>query len=546
MNTKSRFSATQILLLLILVLFAGYLVTIFWINMNGPQWYNYDLYADSMVARYMVESRSLFPDQWVFGNQFYVVATPVLSALFYSLTGSTTLSLSLASCTMTVLVVLSFAWCLKPYVSKQSILVGLLCLIGGTLFNTNAATSEDGLQVFYTMGSYYACYIIGIFFTLGIWMRLHQNQKVNPLLMCLCFLINLALGMQSLREMLVLILPLGALIVFLILVDFFKRKTEPFRFFTKDRIFALAMFVASAAGYVLIKVLVKTIPIHQYSILQNVRPSLAENALLSVQAFLDYTGIIKMYSQPEIFEIICAVFTFAVVGYAAVSLLASRKISPMFCLVGFCVISIAAVLCAGVIKIYTRPIYYFVWHILVAFSFVYAFEKLSDRIPLRSIVLTCLILIAGINGYYHFHTPMEEQRGHDRFYQDIADTLHEEGITTLFYDEASFFEAPSIAAYSDDRIICAAFFMHPDAQDTSNFLSYISYLCNTQWFYPEDMENSYLMMSGRRLDYLETYTSEAYREALFSHLTLKHHFTHADKDYYLYTFDAHLYHDMMH
>lgn len=546
MKIKSRFSTTDILLVVIAVLFGAYLITIQWINLNSQQWYNYDLYADSMVARYMVESRSLFPDQWVFGNQFYVVATPVVSALFYSITGSTTLSLSLASCTMTVLVLLSFVWCLKPYVSKQSILVGLLCLIGGTMFNTNAATDEEGLQVFYTMGSYYSCYIIGIFFTLGIWMRLRQHQRVNPLLMVLCFLINFALGMQSLREMLVLILPLGALVCFLILVDFIKRKENGFRFFTKDRIFALAMFVASAAGYVLMKVLIKAVPIHQFTILQNVRASLTENALLSLEAFLDYTGIMKIYSQPEVFEVICAVFTFIAVGYAAVSLLLSRKITPMFCMVGFCVISIAAVLCAGVVKIYTRPIYYFVWHILISFSLVYAFDQLANRKLLRNILLGCLILIATINGYHHFREPVTEYSGHDRFYQEIADTLQEEGITTLFYDEASFFEAPSIAAYSDDSIICAAFFMHPDDQNPDNFLSYISYLCNTQWFYPDDMENAYLMMSGRRLDYLSKYTSEEYQDALFSHLTLKHHFSHADKDYYLYTFDDHLYYDMMH
>ena len=47
-----------------------------------------DMYADTLVARLMWEGKTLFPFAYVFGNQLYVIATPVVSALFYGLTGS--------------------------------------------------------------------------------------------------------------------------------------------------------------------------------------------------------------------------------------------------------------------------------------------------------------------------------------------------------------------------------------------------------------------------------------------------------------------------
>ena len=69
-----------------------------------------DIYADTLVAKYMWDQKSLFPEGWVFGNQYYVIATPVLSALFYGLTGS--INTAMACATTVVAIVI-----LEPYIS---------------------------------------------------------------------------------------------------------------------------------------------------------------------------------------------------------------------------------------------------------------------------------------------------------------------------------------------------------------------------------------------------------------------------------------------
>ena len=84
------------------------------INMRTlAQFCNSDVYADMQVARRMWEQKTLFPEGWAFGNQFYVVATPVLAALFYGITGNINLAMGLATEMMTILIFLSLGWLLR-------------------------------------------------------------------------------------------------------------------------------------------------------------------------------------------------------------------------------------------------------------------------------------------------------------------------------------------------------------------------------------------------------------------------------------------------
>ena len=192
----------------IIALIFAYICGIFSVNFAGRAYLDYDIYSDTILAKYMASQRTLFPEGWHFGNQIYVVATPVVAACLYPLVGDSYSAMAIASCLMTVFVIASFLWCVKPVSSVRSILVGLLVLIGGTNIGWTAHRDLWGLQVFYTMASYYACYIIGIFLTLGVYNRYLQGIPVKKLLLGVVVLLNFALGMQSLRETLVLNLPL--------------------------------------------------------------------------------------------------------------------------------------------------------------------------------------------------------------------------------------------------------------------------------------------------------------------------------------------------
>ena len=89
LRIKAQGLIRKMLILLVLCSVGTCLLMYAQLNFGGfARYCNADVYADSQVAVRMWEQKSLFPEGWLFGNQFYVLATPVLSALLYGLTGS--------------------------------------------------------------------------------------------------------------------------------------------------------------------------------------------------------------------------------------------------------------------------------------------------------------------------------------------------------------------------------------------------------------------------------------------------------------------------
>ena len=72
-------------------------ITVFWVNFHGAQWYNFDMFADASVAKRMAEQHTLFPENWLFGNQYYVIATPAIAALFCGIFRNSVFSMACAS-----------------------------------------------------------------------------------------------------------------------------------------------------------------------------------------------------------------------------------------------------------------------------------------------------------------------------------------------------------------------------------------------------------------------------------------------------------------
>lgn len=105
----------QPLVFLWLLVLLGYWTVIVCINLSGSaSLYCTDMYTDMMYAEAVVKSGSLFPGGWVFGNQLYVAATPVLAALLLGITGDPALSMGLAATLMGLGVIASFSWMLRP------------------------------------------------------------------------------------------------------------------------------------------------------------------------------------------------------------------------------------------------------------------------------------------------------------------------------------------------------------------------------------------------------------------------------------------------
>ena len=506
-----------------------YIASIFLLNFHACQWYNFDMYSDMHVAKLMAESGSLFPPNWVFGNQYYVIATPVLAALLMPLVPNSFTAMALASCLMTLLILGAYLWCCKPVFGRVDLLTGFFCLAGAVILGASASDNTWGFQLLYTMASYYACYVLGLFFCLGVYLRLYRDEKVSPLLWVLALAVNLALGMQSARQMLVFNIPLF-LMAFLPLLWG--------RLQLRSASFALANLLANAAGIVLIRFL----PVHSAPIIRTalvLSPSaMVQNLIYSLHSLAEMSGLgfLEMSGIHRLLGFIAVFFCLAVIA-ALICILVRRDNSLAAQMILFCLLSLLGILIAGVFLIRTEPRYYFIWLVLVSLSFAYLVKQLSGS-SLRTLLLLALLgvgLCNWLSNFYPSYVRYVRCRG---FYDQVSEELVSQGIERLYVD---FITPPTIAACSGDRIVAATFKYDFDARD-EGLLAVTPHLCPTDLLEDIDPQHALVVLSDiywnhySSLDYLQDLAPPDYYLQLMDRLELVSVLANDEMSYYLYRF----------
>ena len=240
----------SVVLTLLLFAFLGF---VFYVNLScNPEYYDGDIYNDINYAKEAWKAKSIFPKNWIFGNQTYVVATPVLAALFYGITGNGFTAMAIASCIMTVFVILTYDWMTRTLFSYNERTAGFLFMIGFLLLKAHVATSQQGIQAFFTMASYYACYLINAFIVYGCYVRIRQGKFMGKhiVLAVIGAALSFGTGMQSLRQTAVMALPLVACEVLLIIIYSAKDKRFAISYST---LFSAIVFISNIAGVIVMK-----------------------------------------------------------------------------------------------------------------------------------------------------------------------------------------------------------------------------------------------------------------------------------------------------
>ena len=125
LRLKNKKSSPQEFALIVgIILFAILIVRT---NYSGNAFYNFDMYSDQLYARLVSEEGTVFPSDWVFGNQYYVIATPVLAGLLNTLIHNSFISMATASTLMFLLTLAVFAWSFYPFLDRLSLLVAMFC-----------------------------------------------------------------------------------------------------------------------------------------------------------------------------------------------------------------------------------------------------------------------------------------------------------------------------------------------------------------------------------------------------------------------------------
>lgn len=378
-KNKSDIVFGFILTLLLLAFFA----LVFYVNLSfNPDYYDGDIYCDINYAREAWKAKSLFPANWVFGNQMYVVATPAVAALLCGVTGNAITAMGVASCIMTVLIFLSYDWMMKPQYTYNQRITGFLAMTALVLAKCHITQHQNGAQIFFTMASYYACYLITAFVVYGCYVRLRNKEKSRKfIVMCvLAVALGFATGMQSLRQTAIMVLPLIACEIFYVIVYSVKNKKLSVGGAT---LFTAFVSLANIGGIVAMKF----IKFNQNTVLEKTEIILNVEKIGS--RFLKCVGFIEnnffLKNMPRIVSHgsfwICMLFIAAGLIIGLVELIKSKDNNredfslPLLFALG----SVFVALAGSLTTLTTRPVYYFTIFPLLAVSVSLVAKKLGKN-----------------------------------------------------------------------------------------------------------------------------------------------------------------------
>lgn len=163
---------------------------------------NADIASEAVLAQLIWESGEWVPKSWYNGTEVRILFPANLAALFYGIFCNAAFAMGCA-CSIYSLGILGSLYFFVSQFSfrrEEKLLFLLLCLIISNNFVM--------LELFYLFASYYAIHIILLFLTLGIYVRLLDGVRVHRVWQALFIIFSFTIGMQGVRGILVLNVPM--------------------------------------------------------------------------------------------------------------------------------------------------------------------------------------------------------------------------------------------------------------------------------------------------------------------------------------------------
>ena len=485
------------------VLLVAFLGLVFYINLScNPEYYDGDIYNDINFAKEAWKAKSLFPANWVFGNQTYVVATPVLAALLYGMIGNAVIAMAIASCIMTVLTVLTYEWMTRTLFSYNERTAGFLFLIGFLLLKAHVATSQQGLQAFFTMASYYSCYLITAFIVFGCYVRIRQKRfdKKHISMLVIGAALSFGTGMQSLRQTAVMVLPLVACEILLIIIFSVRNKKIAL---SSSTAFSALIFLSNVAGLIA----VKFIEFSQNSIYGSTSFRTDPVDLLkNIMYNIEYVALTFGLDSLKLIPRLIASVPFLLIILVGVVLCVKDffkngcRDQGVFTLVMLLILGCAGVFASGVLtELVGRALYYFMIYPLFSVCVSYILVKLGKR---KNIAASAIALFtAAMLVFRTAECVGEIKKGKDEnsTAHQIADYMLENGYDTVF----SVFGLSGVIDGAENVIIASNDELHIvqyKRADGRFALKPVEYLCVKDDYKNRDNAKSLYLLREYELD----------------------------------------------
>lgn len=449
------------------------------INFSGrPVFYDSDMYSDMVFSTKVWEQKSLIPEGWLFGNQLYVAATPTLAALYYGAVQDPQTAMALAAVTMTVLVLLSFWWMLKPVLPDcHSRLFCILSFMTLVLFFGDSYGMLTGWQLYFTMCAYYACYLINVLLAFGCYLRADEpvGKHFWVMLGVTCVL-SFAMGIQSLRQTAVMSGPLVCMAGLRLLQDLRKGKSWKRRSLWVAAGISLCNFLGLLYKQML--------PMEQTEIFGTLAIAspvdMPSAAVEGIQTMVEL-----LFCETNTARVVRMILLLVTLAALAELLRQEWKTpSSRSVLLGLSVLSLLMIFGIDVVTtMKVRSIYYFMLHVLIAWLLTVGYQnrKHWQKYILLGAMLVILVLPSMLalkdvcmQAYF---------AKYDKAYE-ISDFLKEHGYTTAY---AAWNRGEDIAIASDFEIEVGFW-------DEVMFVQ-VSYLCDPA-VYEADPDSSVYLLYG--------------------------------------------------
>ncbi|HJI46046.1 MAG TPA: hypothetical protein OIM00_01185 [Oscillospiraceae bacterium] len=519
---KEKNKSEKIFSVILTVLLLAFLGLVFYVNLScNPEYYDGDIYNDINYAKEAWKAKSIFPKDWIFGNQTYVVATPVLAALFYGIIGNGFTAMAIASCIMTVLIVLTYDWMTRTLFSYNERMAGFLFLIGVLLLKAHVATSQQGIQAFFTMASYYACYLINAFIVYGCYIRLRKGEFSGKhiAMSVIGIALSFGTGMQSLRQTAVMALPLVACEILMIIIYSIRDKKFAI---SSSTLFSAIVFVSNIAGLIAMKFI-----------------EINQNSIYGTTAFVKS---LKEFLKKGFFNVEYVVLTF---GLDSLELRVRLVVSTVFLLIiliGFilCVkdffknkcidqgrftlvmlltLGCVSVFAAGVLTdVVNRALYYFMIYPLLAVCVSYIIVKYPGK--RKAFFSIIAVFVAGMIAFRTVGVVGEIKNGKDEnsTAHQIANYMLDNGYDTIY----SVFGLSGIMDGAENIIVASGDKIHLvqyKRVDRSKPMKPVEYLCVKDGYKQWDNEKSLYLLREWELpkvrELAEKYGVEMTKQAQF-------------------------------
>ena len=420
------------------------------LNFTGfARFCNADVYADTQVAALMWEQKTLFPEGWRFGNQFYILATPVFAALLYGLTGSINLGMVLATEIMTVLIFLSFLWLLRA-LTREPLLQATACLAFLAANVAPYGPYSVNSMLFFTQASFYACYLITLFVVLGDYLRVYKGEDGPKGMWILSLVLSFAMGMQSLRQTVIMVLPILCCEVFVTL----RRKILGKKAWNRaTAVRSLSYAAANIAGVIAIKWLDPPDNPFYGEMAMTSWDNLAQRlqplaAALSEITSLEY--IVNGECTAVMAALIAGLILLALMGAVLWLIRIHKEETPLeLCWLLLAVGMLGVLLSTVVLTVTIRGIYLFLWFPLVACSVLMLMKKLPRVLRAGLVLVLCAAALVGMrSGYGIYMDILTEGALTDE--EQVCQWAVEEGYEYVYGDYWG--AAPQVAVHSDGEL----------------------------------------------------------------------------------------------